>query len=530
MARDFQAPGRSAVYATRGMVACSHPLAAAAALAVLQGGGNAVDAAITASAVLTLAEPHMTSAGGDCFAIVALPDGSRYGLNGSGRSAAALTPDYVRAQGLSEIHEDHGTSVTAPGAVAAWSQLLERFGSIGLDRALAPAIDLAESGVPVAPRVARDWAGEVGRLVRDPGGRRHYLTAAGDAPAVGDVVRFPALARTYRRIAEAGRDGFYTGAVAEDICAAVARRGGCLTPDDLAATEATWVDPMLSPYRGLSVGELPPNGQGITALILIGILERLGLAGLDPLGAQRLHLEIEAARLAYACRDRFVSDPATADLPAAALIEPAFLDRLAARIDPRRRMVETGPIDPREKTDTVYLCIVDADGMAVSFINSVFDYFGSAIVAPDSGVVLQNRGSGFVLTPGHPNEVGPRKRPLHTLIPGLLVENGLTRGVFGVMGGQYQACGHAHLVSNLIDYGMDPQAAIDLPRAFFEGDATVLETGVAEATAAELVALGHQVRRADSPLGGGQAILIDRRRGVLIAGSDPRKDGCAIGL
>ncbi len=530
MPRDFQSPGRSAVYATGGMIACSHPLAASAALAVLRAGGNAVDAAITSSAVLTIAEPHMTSAGGDCFAIVAMPDGSRHGLNGSGRSAAALTPDYVRAQGLTEIHEDHGTSVTAPGAVDAWSRLLDRFGTIGLDRALAPAIDLAERGVPISPRVARDWAGEVERLAKDEGGRQHYLSAAGGAPSVGDVRAYPALARTYRRIAEQGRDGFYAGAVADDICAAVAARGGCLTPDDLAATEATWVDPMLSPYRDLSVGELPPNGQGVTALIMLGILDRLELKGLDPLGVERLHLETEAARLAYACRDRFVCDPETADLPAAALIEPAFLDRLAARIDPRRRMVDTGGIDPCEKTDTVYLCVVDGDGMAVSFINSVFDYFGSAIIAPQSGVVLQNRGSGFVLTPGHPNEVGPRKRPMHTLIPGLLVDGGRTRGVFGVMGGQYQACGHAHLVSNLADYGMDPQAAIDLPRAFFEGEETVLETGVPETVAAGLAAIGHRVKRAVSPLGGGQAILIDRERGVLIAGSDPRKDGCAIGL
>lgn len=530
MPRDFQKPGRSPVYATGGMVATSHPIASAAALQALRSGGNAVDAAITASAVLAVVEPHMTSLGGDCFAIVAMSDGGRHGLNGSGRAAAALTPDYVAAQGLTAIHADHGASVTAPGAVDAWARLLGRFGTIGLDRALAPAIDLAERGSPVAPRVADDWAGEVARLAKDEGARRHYLTAAGAAPAEGDVVAYPALARTLRGIAARGPAAFYSGAVAEDICAAVAARGGCLTPDDLAATEATWVEPILSPYRGLFVGELPPNGQGITALILLGILDRLDLARLDPVGAERVHLEIEAARLAYACRNRFVSDPDTADLPAADLLEPVFLDRLAARVDPARRIDDVGPIDPRQSTDTVYLCVVDGDGMGVSFINSVFAHFGSAIVAPEAGVVLQNRGSGFVLEPAHPNCVGPRKRPLHTLIPGMLVEDGLPRAVFGVMGGQYQACGHAHLVSNMADYGLDPQAAIDLPRAFFDGGATVIETGYPEATAAGLEERGHAVRRAVRPFGGGQAIVIDRARGVLIGGSDPRKDGCAIGF
>ncbi|WP_436643937.1 gamma-glutamyltransferase family protein [Microbaculum sp. FT89] len=530
MTRDFQKPGRSAVYATGGLVATSHPLASDAALDVLKRGGNAVDAAITAAAILPLAEPQMTSIGGDCFAIVAEPDGTLHGLNGSGRAPAALTPERVAAAGPEALAGRHGCSVTVPGAIDAWARLLERFGTIGLDGALAPAIDLAERGVAVAPRVAADWAGEVDRLSRDVGGRRHYLTAEGRAPSVGDVMAYPALAATLRTVAAEGPSGFYTGTVAEDLVAAIGRRGGCMALEDLAAVEADWVEPMLSPYRSVSVGELPPNGQGIVALLMLSILSRFDLSGLDPVGAERLHLEIETARLAYACRDRFVSDPATADVPAAMLLDEAYVDRLAARIRPDRRMPDPGPVDPRDATDTVYLCVVDQDGMAVSFINSLFDSFGSGIIGVTSGVAMQNRASGFVTTPGHPNQVGPRKRPMHTLIPGLLMRDGLPLAVFGVMGGQYQACGHAHVLGNLIDFGMDPQEAIDAPRAFFDGELTMLETGIPEATAAGLAERGHEIGWRTMPLGGGQMVLIDRERGVLIGGSDPRKDGCAIGF
>ena len=530
MTRDFQMPGRSAVYATGGLAATSHPLASSAALDVLRRGGNAVDAAIAAAAVLPVVEPHMTSMGGDCFAIVAEPDGTLHGLNGSGRAAAALTPERVAEAGLSEIEAEHGFSVTVPGAVDAWARLMERFGTIGLDRALHPAIDLAERGVPIAPRTAHDWAGEVTRLSGDAGAVRHYLKSDGSAPRAGDVMAFPALAATMRKVAAEGPGAFYGGAVGEDIVSAVAGHGGCLTLDDLAAVEAEWVDPMLSPYRDLAVGELPPNGQGIIALMMLAILQRFELSKLDPLGAERLHLEVEAARLAYACRDRFVCEPATAEFPASMLLEPAFIDRLAARISPDRRMDSSGNVDPRDATDTVYMCVVDGNGLAVSFINSLYYSFGSAIVGQQSGVVLQNRGSCFVTTPGHPNEIGPGKRPMHTLIPGLLTRDGLPTAVFGVMGGHYQACGHTHVVSNMADFGMDPQEAIDAPRVFFEGEATMLEHGVSETAAAGLAERGHTVARRGAPLGGGQMVYIDRDRGVLIGGSDPRKDGCAIGF
>jgi len=535
MSRDFQFPGRSPVYATGGLAATSHPAASGVAVDILMRGGNAVDAAIAAAAVLALAEPQMTSIGGDCFAIVAEPDGTLHGLNGSGRSPAALTADrFIAAIGDAaegrEALDSHGLSVTVPGAIDAWARLLSRFGTMGLDTVLAPAIDIAERGIPVAPRVAADWAEEAGRLSSDPGARRHYLKSDGSVPETGDVMRYPALAATLRAIAADGPSGFYSGAVADDLVAAIGRAGGCMSLDDLAAVEADWVDPMLSPYRSVSVGELPPNGQGVTALMLMSILSRFELSRLDPVGPERLHLELEAARLAYAARDRFVSDPAHAEVPASALLEDAFIDGLAARIDPRSRMADVGAIDPRESTDTVYFCVVDGDGLAVSFINSLFHSFGSAIVGEHSGVALQNRGLGFVTADGHANRVGPAKRPMHTLIPGLVMDGGLPAAVFGVMGGQYQACGHAHVLGNLIDFGMDPQEAIDTPRAFFEGDMTVLERGIPEATASALTERGHQVAPLAMPLGGGQMIRIDRQKGVLTGGSDPRKDGCAIGF
>lgn len=530
MQRDFQMPGRSAVYAANGMAATSHPLASSAAIDILRAGGNAVDAAVAASAVLCVAEPHMTSLGGDCFVIIAEADGTVHGLNGSGRAPAALTPDFIRSAGLDEVHPDHGVSVTVPGAVDAWARLLDRFGTIGLDRALAPAIDLAETGVPIAPRVARDWAAEAHRLTANEGARLHYLKPDGSTPGAGDRIVFPKLAATMRLIAEGGPSGFYEGPIAEDIVAAVSAHGGCLTLSDLAAVKADWVDPISSPYRDRSVGELPPNGQGIVALIMLSILNRFDLGRLSPLDPERLHIEVEAARLAYACREAFVSDPDTALFPAAHLLDDAHIDALAARIDPNARMDHVGTVDPRDHTDTVYFCVVDGNGLAVSFINSLFSGFGSAIAGLDSGVLLQNRGACFVTVPDHPNEVGPGKRPMHTLIPGLLARGGDVEAVFGVMGGHYQACGHGHVLGNLVDYGCDPQMAIDLPRVFFSGETTEVETTLPQASIDGLAARGHRIALRAEPLGGGQMIVIDRQRGVLTGGSDPRKDGCAIGF
>ncbi len=527
--RDFQLPRRSAVFATNGMAATSHPRATLAAIDILRSGGNAVDGAVAAAASLSAVEPHMTSAGGDLFALVSEPDGTIHGLNASGVAPAGLDAEALRARGLTEIHGDSGLGVSVPGAVAGWAWLVGKHGRLGLDRVLAPAIGLARDGFPVAPRVAHDWALQAGRLAADPGARRHLLTPDGHAPKAGDVWRLPALADTLSRIAAEGPDGFYRGTVAGDLAAAIRAKGGVMTEDDLAAVRVDAVTPVSRAYRGIDVVELPPNTQGVVALMMLGLLEGFDLSRLDPDGAERIHLEMEAARLAYAARDAFLGDPATTTSPED-LLAPVYLDHLRARIDPARRGPDLPLPDPKQATDTVLLTVVDGEGRAVSLINSLFDSFGAAIVGRESGVVLQNRATAFSLDAGHPNEARPGKRPLHTLIPGLARQDGRTVMAFGVMGGHYQACGHAHFITNMIDFGMDVQSALDAPRAFIEHGPVGVEHTISEPVRAALSAMGHDVEVVDKPWGGGQAIWIDHARGVLVGGSDPRKDGCAIGF
>jgi gamma-glutamyltranspeptidase/glutathione hydrolase len=349
----------------------------------------------------------------------------------------------------------------------------------------------------------------------------------GRTPEVGDVVRLPALAQTLKAVAKHPR-ALYEGALAQEIAATVQARGGFLTVEDLAAHRGDAVTPIASSYRGLDVVELPPSGQGLTVLVLLNILEQFDLGALDPTGAERFHLALEAARLAYAVRDTHVADPTHMQTNVAALLDKRFAKTLARRIDPARRVPL--PAAPMPGGDTVYVTVVDRDRMAVSLINSLYHGFGSGIATQDSGVLLHSRGAGFVLDPDHPNAIGPGKRPMHTIIPALGLRDGRCELSFGVMGAAYQPMGHAQVVVNMVDYGMDPQAAIDMPRAFFEGDATEVENGIPAATVQGLRARGHTVVPRPTPLGGGQAIAIDWRRGVLIGGSDARKDGCALGF
>ncbi len=529
MLRDFQGPGRSPVMATRGMAATSHPLATATAVDVLRRGGNAIDAAIAAAAVLTVVEPHMTGVGGDGFAVIAEPDGSVHGYNGSGRAPLAAEPDHFRARNIAAIEEHSIHAVTVPGVVAAWEAIQLAHGRWSLADLFQDAIAYAENGTPVAPRVAHDWAGHVDRLARDAGARRHYLID-GRAPAAGEMHRAPALARTLREIAKSGASGFYHGPIAEEIVATAKDHGGLLALDDLAAVEVTPVAPVFSDYRGLDIAELPPNGQGIVALILLNILETFEMKGLDPNGAARLHLEIEAARFSYGCRDAAIGDPAAMTVAVDDLVAKAFAREAARLIDPKHRTESLAPQLPARGTDTVYLTVVDEDLRAVSLINSLYGAFGTGIVTPEWGVALQSRGASFTLEPGHPNVIGPGKRPMHTIIPAMAFRNGLPEISFGVMGGAYQPCGHAHFISNVVDFGMDVQQAIDAPRVFWEDDGRIgAEAGIAEETLNALGRMGHVVGRAPAPWGGGQAILIDRARGVLVGGSDPRKDGAAMG-
>jgi gamma-glutamyltranspeptidase/glutathione hydrolase len=524
--RDFHLAGRSAVLACEGMAATSHPLATSVAVDALKAGGTAADAAIAAVAVLCVVEPHMTGIGGDCFCLVSRPGEKVWGYNGAGRSAAATQFDKLGLRGHGYVPSDSIHAVTVPGAVEAWAAILSAHGRFGLDRALAPAIRYAESGFPVAPRVAHDWALEVGKLHADPGAARHYLVK-GNAPMVGDIIRLPALAATLKIVASQGPRAFYEGPIADDILATVCARGSMLSALDFAQHRGEVSSPVATDYRGLEILEMPPSGQGLTALVMLNILERFDLATFDALGPERFHLMLEAARLAYAVRDRYVADPASMKTKVSSLLDKAFAEKLARRIDPSRRAAPVTALAP--ESDTVYLTVVDRDRMAVSLINSLFSHFGVGICTEKTGIMLQNRGACFVLDQDHPNCIGPSKRAMHTIIPGMAMRNGRCEMPFGVMGAHFQPMGHAHLVTNVVDYGMDLQQAIDLPRSFFVADVSAVERGVPQPTVDGLRRRAHDVVTVPMPWGGGQAIKIDWQRGVLIGGSDPRKDGCALG-
>lgn len=525
MSRDFQLPGRSPVIACEGMAATSHPLATLAAVDTLRAGGSAADAAVAAVAVLCVVEPHMTGIGGDCFWLASQPGKPVTGYNGSGRAGAKASYEALHAQGLREIgNAIH--SVTVPGALDAWEAILKAHGRFGLDRALVRAIHYAEHGFPVAARIAWDWPRYVGKLKADPGAARHYLFN-GAAPGEGDVIRFPALASTLKTVAAKGARAFYEGEIAEDIVATLAARGSFLTAEDFARHRGDAVTPIASNYRGLDLIEIPPNTQGLAALVMLNILENFDLEAFDPNGPERFHLVLEAARLAFAVRDTHVADAAHMRVPVADLIDKGFAKKLAGKIDVSKRTKL--PPAPTPGSDTVYLTVVDRDRMAVSFINTLFSHFGAGICTEKTGILLTNRGACFSTEAGHPNVFGPNKRPLHTIIPALAMREGRCDMSFGVMGAHYQPMGHVQIVLNMLDYGMDVQQAIDAPRFFFEGEQTVVERGTPAATVEGLRARGHDVVFADQPWGGAQTIKIDWQRGVLIAGSEPRKDGCALG-
>lgn len=530
--RDFQSGGRSMVYAERGMAATAHPLASLAAIDTLRAGGSAVDAAIAAVALLCVIEPAMTGIGGDCFALVSENGETPQGFNGSGHAPAGLSPELLAQNGIGELAPTSPHSVTVPGAVAAWDALHERYGRLPFADLLAPAERTARNGFIVAPRVAFDWAAQAPKIAAHDGGAAHYLPE-GRAPLPGERHRLPALAETLATLRREGPRAFYEGPIAEDIVATLAALGGHMLESDLAAVRTDAMTPITASYRGREIVELPPNTQGLMALLILKILEGFELDRLDPFGPERTHLEMEAARLAYACRDAVIADPRQARGVAEAVLSDAFVEELRAMIDPARAGAPRASLSPF--SNTTYVTVVDENRMAVSFINSLFQPFGSGITTHETGILLQNRGMGFTLEEGHPNRLAPGKRPMHTLLPGMMMADGRVGMSFGVMGGAYQACGHARLISNLYDYDMELQAAIEAPRSFWQGlrahqfSTLELEKGYSEATAARLAEMGHAITRADSPIGGSQAIRIDWESGVLIGGSDPRKDGCALG-
>ena len=525
MSRDFQLPGRSPVIACEGMAATSHPFATLAAVDALRAGGSAADAAVAAVAALCVIEPHMTGIGGDCFCLVSQPGKPVWGYNGSGRAGAKASDQALRAKGLSEIGNSIH-AVTVPGAIEAWEAILKAHGRFGLDRALAPAIKYAEGGFPVAARVAWDWQRHVGKLKADPGASKHYLFN-GAAPKEGDVIRFPALAATLKTIAAKGARAFYEGEIADDMANTLGARASFLTTEDFFRHRGEAVKPISTNYRGLDLVEIPPNTQGLTALVMLNILENFDLAALDPFGADRFHLVLEAARLGYAIRDTHIADQAHMRTTVADLLDKKFAKKLASLIDMKKRAKV--PSAPAPGNDTVYLTVVDRGRMAVSIINSLYSSFGLGICTEKSGIMLTNRGACFTLEPDHPNTFGPNKRPMHTIIPALAMRDGRCDMSFGVMGAHYQPMGHVQIILNMLDYGMDVQQAIDAPRFFFEGEKTDVEHGTPAATIEGLKARGHDVVMASSPWGGAQTIKIDWDRGVLIGGSEPRKDGCALG-
>jgi gamma-glutamyltranspeptidase/glutathione hydrolase len=526
--RNFEMPGRSAAFGTNGMAATSHPRATLTALDVLRAGGNAMDAAVAAAAVLAVVEPQMTGIGGDCFVLYAPAGGDIVAYNGSGRAGGAATTQWYLENGITEIESNSPHAVTIPGAVEAWSRLVQDHGTRELGELLEAAIELAEAGYPMQPRVAFDWARFEQKLNANEAIQRMFLND-GRLFEAGDVFSQPQLAATLREIANNGADGFYKGAVAEAMVATLNSLGGLHTVDDFASVQGEYSNPISASYRDYEVVECPPNGQGFVALIMLNILEGFDLAGLDPDGATRWHLEIEAGRLGYRDRDRYFTGHDRSAEHLQTYLGKDYAERQRSLISTDRAMSPSDVDSLPAQSDTVYLTVVDRDANAVSFINSLFRPFGSGLLCPDTGVMFHDRGSLFVVDEASGNTIDPGKRPLHTILPGMLMQNGRAVMPFGVMGGQYQPFGHTHLLTNILDYGFDVQQALDHPRVFYQDDTVLAESGVAAAAVAELEALGHTVEPTAAPHGGGQAIWIDWDRGVLIGGSDPRKDGCALG-
>ncbi|WP_193369168.1 gamma-glutamyltransferase [Pelagibius marinus] len=529
--RNLELPGRSVARALNGMAATSHSLATLTAINVLQEGGNAMDAAVAACAVQGVVEPESTGLGGDCFVLFA-PKGSSdiVAFNGSGRAPQAATAKWFADQGIDKIERYTPHAVTVPGAVDAWAQLLRDHGTRSLGDLLQPAIRFAHEGYAITERVATDWAGEVETLSHDPAASGIFLPN-GKPPALGSIHSQPALAASLELIAEQGRDAFYKGAIAEDLVAHLKELGGLHSLEDFAAAGGEYVDPIKTGYKGYDVYECPPNGQGVIALLLLNILSGYDLPSLGAMSAERLHLEIEATRLAYQTRNAYVADPAQAEVPVEMLLSADYAAELRAAIDPKRATAPSAPAPVAAHADTVYICVVDKDRNAVSFINSTFSSFGSGICGPKTGIILQNRGTSFSVDPEHPNCIAPGKRPMHTIIPGMVAKGERAVMPFGVMGGQYQACGHARFLTNLFDYGLDVQQSMDLARSFPPPGKTEVEaeSGVPREVLAKLEEMGHRFCPPDKPIGGSQAIQIDWDQGTLAGGSDPRKDGCALG-
>ena len=546
---------RSPVLARNGVIATSQPLASAAGLKVLQDGGNAIDAAVTAAAVLAVVEPTMTGVGGDLFALVF--DGrtrTLKGLNSSGRAGSAADPDALLADGCSEMPTHGVRSVSVPGSVAGWLELLNSYGTIPAARALGPAIRYARDGFPVSEIVAAQWSAVASRLASDPDAAR-VLLPEGRAPAAGELFRNAELAATLEQIAADGASVIYDGPVGNAIADYLTARGGYLTKADFAAHRADWVEPLSTTYRGYTVCEVPPNTQGFVALEMLNILEGYDVRAMGHNTAEYLHVYSEAKRIAFADRAAHLADPdyVPSEL-LALLISKSYADERRAeiglrrsaeryeaaalaglsyvgRVPPSKVAARGGPVKAGadHRGDTVYLAAADRSGNVISLINSLFDSFGSGVVVPGTGIALHSRGSAFTLQAGHPNRLGPGKRPSHTLVPAFLMREGQPLMAFGVMGADNQAQAHAQVVANVVDFDMNVQEAGEVPRVRHFDDGLAVESGIPESVCAALRERGHVLHDGRGLMGGYQAVRIDPDTGVLQGGSDPRKDGMAAG-
>jgi len=530
---------RSPVYSRRGIVATSQPLATAAGLEILSRGGNAADAAVAAGAALNVTEPTSTGIGGDMFALYFDSRTKRVtALNGSGRAPSALTLDRLKKEGLlaDELPPFHPYTVTVPGACAGWCDLIEKHGSLSISDILAPAIRLAEEGFPVAPITAHFWARGADRQLKSALNGEE-LTINGRAPQAGEIFRNPGLAKTLSVIAEKKAEGFYQGPIAESIVGVIKEAGGCLSMEDLASHVSTWESPISVDYHGLRVYECPPNGQGLTALIALNLLSGFDLASLDALSPEKMHLMIEAMRLAFADARWYIADPAFSKIPLAELLSKEYADKRRKLIRRNRAVVDRKRGTPVASSNTVYLSVVDEMGNACSFINSNYMGFGTGLVPKGWGFTLQNRGHNFSLNSNHPNALAPNKRPYHTIIPAMVMNTSddSLYASYGVMGGFMQPQGHVQVLSAIADNGLDPQAALELPRFCIDideaGGKVAIEDGMPSKTIDALKKLGHSLYKVEgyerALFGRGQVILREAETGVLCGGSDPRADGYA---
>jgi gamma-glutamyltranspeptidase/glutathione hydrolase len=532
---------RSTVVAQNGIVCASQPLAALAGVEILKAGGNCIDAAIATNAMLGLTEPQMNGIGGDLFAILwSERDQKLYGLNASGRSPYAWSHQQAAVLGLQRIPIRSALSWTVPGCVSGWSLLAERCGRLGLARCLEPAINYAESGFPLSPIIAAAFSWGDTEPLPDPSLGALYRPE-GRVPQCGDIFRNPALARSYRAIAAGGADAFYRGEIAERIIAKSDELGGVMSLKDLADHSANWVEPLGTGYRGFDVWELPPNGQGITVLQMLNLLEHFDIGALAPNSAEQLHLFVEAKKLAYEDRARYYADPAFARVPVDWLISKDYAAERVALIDPARARLDPMPGDPPLDADTTYLTAADGEGNMISLIQSIYYGWGSTICPEGTGFAMQNRGLGFSLDPQHPNRLEPHKRPFHTIIPGFVTQAGQPVLSFGVMGGDFQPQGHCQVLMNMLDFGMSPQRAGEQPRVSHDGSSDPaggfctgggvlsFEHGIGIDVKRRLLEMGHRDSGASVAVGGYQAIRRSDDPRVYFGGSDPRKDGAAIG-